>query len=39
MVRHIFENPMLNGDTLRLDGAYRVPPGQAGWWVVPSGDR
>jgi 3-hydroxyacyl-CoA dehydrogenase / 3-hydroxy-2-methylbutyryl-CoA dehydrogenase len=35
MVRHIFENPMLNGDTIRLDGAYRVPPGQAGWWVKP----
>jgi NAD(P)-dependent dehydrogenase (short-subunit alcohol dehydrogenase family) len=33
MVRHIFENPMLNGDTLRLDGAYRVPPGESGWWL------
>ena len=25
MVRHIIENPMLNGSVLRLDGAYRVP--------------
>jgi NAD(P)-dependent dehydrogenase (short-subunit alcohol dehydrogenase family) len=33
MVRHIFENPMLNGDVLRLDGAYRVPPGEWSWWV------
>ncbi|MEQ9452461.1 MAG: SDR family NAD(P)-dependent oxidoreductase [Pseudomonadales bacterium] len=29
MARHIIENPMLNGDTLRLDGAYRVGPGSA----------
>ncbi len=27
MARHIFENPMLNGEVIRLDGAYRVPPG------------
>lgn len=23
---HIFENPMLNGETIRLDGAIRMPP-------------
>lgn len=33
MVRHIFENPMLNGDVLRLDGAYRVPPGNPSMWL------
>ena len=33
LVRHIFENPMLNGDVLRLDGAYRVPPGTAAMWT------
>lgn len=33
MARHILENPMLNGTTIRLDGAYRVPPGQAEWWI------
>ncbi|MBG6058596.1 NAD(P)-dependent dehydrogenase (short-subunit alcohol dehydrogenase family) [Cryobacterium sp. MP_M5] len=26
LVRHIVENPMLNGDTIRLDGAIRMPP-------------
>ncbi|TFD32701.1 SDR family NAD(P)-dependent oxidoreductase [Cryobacterium cryoconiti] len=26
LVRHIIENPMLNGDTIRLDGAIRMPP-------------
>jgi NAD(P)-dependent dehydrogenase (short-subunit alcohol dehydrogenase family) len=26
LVRHIIENPMLNGDTIRLDGAFRMPP-------------
>ncbi|AND17254.1 SDR family NAD(P)-dependent oxidoreductase [Rathayibacter tritici] len=26
LVRHIVENPMLNGDTIRLDGALRLPP-------------
>lgn len=34
MVRHVIENPMLNGTTLRLDGAYRVPPGEAEWWTA-----
>lgn len=29
MARHVFENPMLNGDTLRLDGAFRVGAGGA----------
>jgi NAD(P)-dependent dehydrogenase (short-subunit alcohol dehydrogenase family) len=33
MVRHIFENPMLNGFVLRLDGAYRVPPGTHAMWT------
>jgi NAD(P)-dependent dehydrogenase (short-subunit alcohol dehydrogenase family) len=33
MVRHIFENPMLNGDVLRLDGAFRVPPGDRAMWT------
>ncbi|MDL2342651.1 SDR family NAD(P)-dependent oxidoreductase [Deinococcus sp. MIMF12] len=26
LVRHIFENPMLNGETIRLDGAIRMGP-------------
>jgi NAD(P)-dependent dehydrogenase (short-subunit alcohol dehydrogenase family) len=26
LVRHIIENPMLNGETIRLDGAIRMPP-------------
>ncbi|PPF29166.1 3-hydroxyacyl-CoA dehydrogenase [Rathayibacter tritici] len=26
LVRHIVENPLLNGDTIRLDGALRLPP-------------
>lgn len=26
LVRHIFENPMLNGETIRLDGAIRMAP-------------
>lgn len=26
LVRHIVENPMLNGTTIRLDGALRMPP-------------
>ena len=26
LVRHILENPMLNGETIRLDGALRMPP-------------
>ena len=25
LVRHIIENPMLNGETIRLDGAMRMP--------------
>lgn len=31
-VRSIVENRMLNGTVLRLDGAYRVPPGRSDWW-------
>jgi len=31
-VAHIVENPMFNGEVLRLDGAYRVPPGEPSWW-------
>ena len=26
LVRHIVENPMLNGEVIRLDGAIRMPP-------------
>ena len=26
LVRHIVENPMINGTTIRLDGALRMPP-------------
>ena len=26
LVRHIFENPYLNGEVIRLDGAVRMPP-------------
>lgn len=26
LVRHIFENPMLNGEVIRLDGALRMAP-------------
>jgi len=26
LVRHIVENPMINGETIRLDGALRMPP-------------
>jgi NAD(P)-dependent dehydrogenase (short-subunit alcohol dehydrogenase family) len=26
LVRHILDNPMLNGETIRLDGALRMPP-------------
>ena len=31
-VAQIIENPMFNGEVLRLDGAYRVPPGDPSWW-------
>lgn len=33
MVAHIIENRMLNGEVIRLDGAYRVPPGRHDWWL------
>ena len=26
LVRHVIENPMLNGEVIRLDGALRMPP-------------
>jgi hypothetical protein len=26
LVAHVVENPMLNGETIRLDGAMRMPP-------------
>lgn len=26
LVKHIIENSMLNGEVIRLDGAYRLPP-------------
>ncbi len=32
MVSHIIINRMLNGTVIRLDGAYRVPPGRHDWW-------
>jgi hypothetical protein len=25
-VRHVLDNPMLNGETIRLDGAIRLAP-------------
>src|SRR3546814_4937670 len=25
-VKHVMENPMMNGTVIRVDGAYRVPP-------------
>jgi hypothetical protein len=31
-VRSIIENPMFNGDVVRLDGALRVPAGEYEWW-------
>jgi 3-hydroxyacyl-CoA dehydrogenase / 3-hydroxy-2-methylbutyryl-CoA dehydrogenase len=34
-VRQIIENPMLNGEVVRLDGAFRVPAGEAAWWGRP----
>jgi 3-hydroxyacyl-CoA dehydrogenase / 3-hydroxy-2-methylbutyryl-CoA dehydrogenase len=27
LAQHIVENPMLNGEVVRLDGALRMPPG------------
>lgn len=33
MVEHIGCNRMLNGSVIRLDGAYRVPPGRHEWWT------
>lgn len=32
MVAHIGCNAMLNGTVIRLDGAFRVPPGRYDWW-------
>jgi NAD(P)-dependent dehydrogenase (short-subunit alcohol dehydrogenase family) len=26
LVRHLAENPMINGEVIRLDGALRMPP-------------
>ena len=34
MILHIFQNPMLNGEVIRLDGAFRVPAGEAEWWTA-----
>ncbi|MFT3883571.1 MAG: SDR family NAD(P)-dependent oxidoreductase [Gemmatales bacterium] len=31
-VQAAIENVMLNGEVVRLDGAYRVPPGRHDWW-------
>jgi len=33
MVETIALNRMLNGTVIRLDGAYRVPPGSHEWWL------
>ncbi len=33
MVAHIAQNRMVNGTVVRLDGAYRVPPGRHDWWL------
>src|SRR5690606_2173699 len=35
-VAHAIANPMLNGTVVRLDGAYRVPPGRHDWWEMDS---
>lgn len=32
-VKAIVTNRMFNGSVVRLDGAYRVPPGRSDWWV------
>lgn len=32
LVRHIIENPMLNGEMIRLDGMLRLGPGQREWF-------
>src|SRR3546814_15011380 len=32
-VKHVMENPMMNGTVIRVDGAYRVPPGDESWWA------
>lgn len=32
-VQEIIANRMFNGTVIRLDGAYRVPPGRHDWWV------
>jgi NAD(P)-dependent dehydrogenase (short-subunit alcohol dehydrogenase family) len=37
LVAHIVENAMFNGEVLRLDGAYRVPPGEPSWWNLSVG--
>lgn len=32
-VKSIVTNRMFNGSVVRLDGAYRVPPGRSDWWI------
>lgn len=32
-VKHVMENPMMNGNVMRVDGAYRVPVGDHAWWT------
>lgn len=32
-VLHLAQNRMFNGTTVRIDGAYRVPPGRSDWWT------
>lgn len=31
-VQHLVCNRMFNGEVIRLDGAFRVPPGRREWW-------
>jgi hypothetical protein len=37
LVRHIVENVMLNGETIRLDAALRVGPGDHKWSIPDQG--
>jgi 3-hydroxyacyl-CoA dehydrogenase/3-hydroxy-2-methylbutyryl-CoA dehydrogenase len=32
-VKYVIENPMMNGNVMRVDGAYRVPVGDHAWWT------
>lgn len=39
LAMHIIENPMLNGEVIRVDGAIRMAPREAtgGGWPAPIG--